>query len=93
MAEAGYAGHSRRVKLNLNSSRTSPVGTANGNLQAVEEGKQAIKSALIGYALAGLAPMLVSILQKVLHTLWTPSSCRTCVAGASAQSSCGERRY
>ena len=41
--------------------------TANGNPRAVEEGKQAIKSALIGYALAVLAPMLVSILQKVLN--------------------------
>lgn len=42
--------------------------TANGNLQAVEEGKTAIKSAMIGYALAALAPLLVSILQKVLAT-------------------------
>lgn len=40
--------------------------TANGNPRAAEEGKQAIKSALIGYALALLAPMLVSILEKVL---------------------------
>jgi len=42
--------------------------TANGNPRAVEEGKAAIKSALIGYALAALAPMLVSIVQKVLNT-------------------------
>ena len=42
--------------------------TANGNLRAVEEGKTAIKSAMIGYALAALAPLLVSILQKVLAT-------------------------
>ena len=42
--------------------------TANGNPRAVEEGKAAIKSAMIGYALALLAPMLVSILQKVLAT-------------------------
>ena len=42
--------------------------TANGNPRAVEEGKAAIKSAMIGYALAALAPMLVSILQKVLAT-------------------------
>lgn len=42
--------------------------TANGNPRAVEEGKAAIKSALIGYALAALAPMLISILQKVLNT-------------------------
>ena len=40
--------------------------TANGNPRAVEEGKAAIKSAMIGYALAALAPLLVSILQKVL---------------------------
>src|SRR6266851_5313376 len=42
--------------------------TANGNPRSVEEGKAAIKSAMIGYALALLAPMLVSILQKVLNT-------------------------
>ena len=42
--------------------------TANGNPRAVEEGKAAIKSAMIGYALAALAPLLVSILQKVLAT-------------------------
>jgi hypothetical protein len=42
--------------------------TANGNPRAVEEGKAAIKSAMIGYALALLSPMLVSILQKVLNT-------------------------
>ena len=42
--------------------------TANGNPRAVEEGKAAIKSAMIGYALAALSPMLVSILQKVLAT-------------------------
>ncbi len=42
--------------------------TANGNPRAVEEGKQAIKSALIGYPLAALAPMLVGILQRVLNT-------------------------
>src|SRR5882762_39563 len=42
--------------------------TANGNPRAVEEGKAAIKSAMIGYALAALSPMLVSILPKVLAT-------------------------
>ena len=42
--------------------------TASGNPRAVEEGKAAIKSAMIGYALAALAPLLVSILQKVLAT-------------------------
>lgn len=42
--------------------------TAGGNPRAVEEGKSAIKSALIGYALAALSPMLVDILRKVLGT-------------------------
>ncbi|GAC1701801.1 MAG: hypothetical protein NVS9B6_17150 [Candidatus Limnocylindrales bacterium] len=42
--------------------------TAGGNPRAVEEGKGAIKSALIGYALAALSPMLVDILRKVLGT-------------------------
>ncbi|MHB8696014.1 MAG: pilin [Solirubrobacteraceae bacterium] len=41
---------------------------ANGNPRAVEEGKNAIKSALIGYALAALSPMLVDILRRVLGT-------------------------
>ncbi len=41
---------------------------ANGNPRAVEEGKNAIKSALIGYALAALYPMLVDILRRVLGT-------------------------
>jgi len=40
--------------------------TAGGNQRAVEEGKGAIKSALIGYAVAGLSPMLVDILRRVL---------------------------
>jgi Type IV secretion system pilin len=40
--------------------------TAGGNQRAVEEGKGAIKSALIGYALAALSPMLVDILRRVL---------------------------
>ena len=34
--------------------------------QMWEEGKAAIKSALIGYALAALAPMFVDILRRVL---------------------------
>lgn len=42
--------------------------TANGNPRAIEEGKSAIKSAVIGYALAALAPMFVSILERVLGT-------------------------
>ena len=42
--------------------------SANGNPRSVEEGKAAIKSALIGYALAALSPMLVDILRRVLGT-------------------------
>src|SRR5919201_299828 len=41
---------------------------ANGNARAMEEGKNAIRSALIGYALAALAPLFVDILRKVLGT-------------------------
>ena len=41
---------------------------AGGNPRAIEEGKAAIRSALIGYALAALAPMFVEILGKVLNT-------------------------
>jgi type IV secretion system pilin len=41
---------------------------ASGNPRAVEEGKAAIKSALVGYALAALAPMFVDILRRVLGT-------------------------
>lgn len=40
--------------------------TAGGNPRAVEQGKEGIKSALIGYALAALAPLLVDILRRVL---------------------------
>jgi hypothetical protein len=40
--------------------------TANGNPRSVEEGKAAIKSALIGYALAALSPMLLDVLRRVL---------------------------
>jgi type IV secretion system pilin len=39
---------------------------ANGNPRAVEEGKAAIKSALMGYGLAALAPMFIDILRRVL---------------------------
>jgi len=42
--------------------------TAQGDPRSVEEAKAGIKAALIGYALAALAPTLVSILQKVLRT-------------------------
>jgi len=40
--------------------------TAAGNPRAVEEAKSAIRSALIGYALAGLAPILVATLRQVV---------------------------
>lgn len=42
--------------------------TAQGDPRAVEEAKAGIKAAMIGYALAALAPELVSILQKVLRS-------------------------
>jgi hypothetical protein len=42
--------------------------TAGGNPRSAEEGKAAIKSALIGYGLAALAPVLVDILRRVLGT-------------------------
>ncbi len=41
---------------------------AGGNPRAVEEGKAAIRSALIGYGLAALAPMFVDIVRRVLGT-------------------------
>lgn len=34
----------------------------------MEEGKAAIRSALMGYALAALAPLFVDIVRKVLGT-------------------------
>ena len=39
---------------------------AAGNPRMMEEGKAAIRSALVGYALAALAPMLVDILRRVI---------------------------
>jgi hypothetical protein len=39
---------------------------ASGNARMMDEGKAAIRSALIGYALAALAPMLVDILRRVI---------------------------
>jgi hypothetical protein len=42
--------------------------TAGGNPRTIEEAKDAIKSALIGYALAVLAPIFVQILRQVLHS-------------------------
>ena len=41
---------------------------ASGNPRMMDEGKAAIRSALLGYALAALAPMLVDILRRVLGT-------------------------
>lgn len=41
---------------------------ANGNPRAAEDGKAAIRSALVGYAIAALSPMFVDILRKVLGT-------------------------
>lgn len=41
---------------------------ANGNPRAAEDGKAAIRSALVGYAIAALSPLLVDILRKVLGT-------------------------
>ena len=40
--------------------------TANGNPRAFEQAKDSIKSALIGYALAALAPLLVDVFRQVL---------------------------
>jgi type IV secretion system pilin len=39
---------------------------ANGNPRAAEEGKAAIRSALIGYAIAAMAPMFVDVMKRVL---------------------------
>ena len=41
--------------------------TANGNPRAFEQAKESIKSALIGYALAALAPLLVDVFRQVLQ--------------------------
>jgi H+/Cl- antiporter ClcA len=39
---------------------------AGGDRRNVERGKQAMKSALIGFALAGLAPILIDIVRRVV---------------------------
>ena len=39
---------------------------AAGNPRMMDEGKAAIRSAILGYALAALAPMLVDILRRVI---------------------------
>jgi len=41
--------------------------TANGNPRSLEQAKDSIRSALIGYAMAALAPLLVDILRQVLR--------------------------
>src|SRR5207237_1832344 len=41
--------------------------TANGNPRSLEQAKDSIRSALIGYALAALAPLLVDILRQILR--------------------------
>jgi hypothetical protein len=40
--------------------------TAGGNPRAVEEAKGAVRNAMIGYALAALAPLITGILQRVV---------------------------
>ncbi len=40
--------------------------TAAGNRRDTERGKEAMKSALIGYVLAGLAPLLIGILRQIM---------------------------
>jgi hypothetical protein len=39
---------------------------ANGNPHAMEEAKETVKSALIGFGVAALAPLLVDIVRRVL---------------------------
>ncbi len=39
---------------------------ANGNPRAMEESKDAMRSALIGYALAALSPLFVDIVRRVI---------------------------
>ena len=41
---------------------------AAGNQRSLEEGKAAIRSALVGYGLAALAPMFIDILRRLLGT-------------------------
>jgi hypothetical protein len=40
--------------------------TAAGNRRETERGKDAMKSALVGYVLAGLAPLLIGILRQIM---------------------------
>jgi len=39
--------------------------TAAGNTRRIEQAKDAIRSAIIGYIFAGLAPLIVEIVQKI----------------------------
>ena len=39
--------------------------TAAGNPRRVEQAKEAIRSAVIGYVFAGLAPLVIGIVQKI----------------------------
>lgn len=39
--------------------------TAAGNTRRIEQAKDAIRSAIIGYVFAGLAPLVVEIIQKI----------------------------
>ncbi len=39
--------------------------TAAGNTRRIEQAKDAIRSAIIGYIFAGLAPLVVEIVQKI----------------------------
>jgi putative Mn2+ efflux pump MntP len=40
--------------------------TAAGNRRDTERGKEAMKSALVGYVLAGLSPLLIGILRQIM---------------------------
>ncbi len=39
--------------------------TAAGNTRRIEQAKDAIRSAIVGYIFAGLAPLVVEIIQKI----------------------------
>jgi len=39
--------------------------TAAGNTRRIEQAKDAIRSAIVGYVFAGLAPLVVEIIQKI----------------------------
>ena len=67
----GINGWLRWAATQLLSPALSAIGgvryvIAAGNPRMMDEGKAAIRSALLGYALAALAPMLVDILRRVI---------------------------